>query len=233
MNGKIKYGKSTIQYSIVKSKRRKTSEIQVDEKGVELRIPTSKTNLEIKNIMEGKKQWIYKKQLEFKSEKKDQKRNIYKTFLPYFGTNYPLRIKLGQKENTVKFTSSKFIIGLTGKRPIKREVQKIYGKWLHSKATKYLGARTSKLGVKTDLKPSKITIKGLKGRWGSALNGVITLNSNLMKCPKDVIDYIIIHELCHLSIKDHSYKYWNLVRKHYPKYEEKVKELEILSRIIL
>ena len=233
MNGKIKYGKSTIQYSVVKSKRRKTSEIQVNEKGVELRIPISKTNLEIKNIMEGKKQWIYKKQLEFKSEKKDQKRNIYKTFLPYLGRNYPLKVKINQKRNTVKFTSLEFIINLTGKRPLKREIQSVYEKWLTVKATKYLEVRTEKLGVKTGLKPSKITIKGLKGRWGSALNGVIILNSSLMKCPKDVIDYIIIHELCHLRIKDHSYKYWNLVRKYYPKYQEKVKELEILSRVIL
>ena len=54
MKKQIRFGKSTIQYSIVKSKRRKTSEIQVDEKGVELRVPISKTNSQIKNIMEEK-----------------------------------------------------------------------------------------------------------------------------------------------------------------------------------
>jgi predicted metal-dependent hydrolase len=104
---------------------------------------------------------------------------------------------------------------------------------LNTKASKYLDTRTVKLGVKTGLKPSKIIIKILKGRWGSTLRGSITLNSNLMKCPKDTIDYIIIHELCHLKIQDHSHRYWDLVRKHYPKYEDKIKELEIISRIIL
>ena len=94
-------------------------------------------------------------------------------------------------------------------------------------------ARTSKLGIKIGLEPSKIIVKTLKGKWGNALGGVITLNTNLMKCPKDTIDYIIIHELCHLKIQDHSHRYWNLVQKHYPKYGEKIKELEILSRIII
>lgn len=229
----IKFGKSTIQYTVLKSKRRKTSEIQVNEKGVKLCVPVSKTNLQIKNILEGKKQWIYKKQLEFKSEKKDQKRNIYKTFIPYFGKNCLLKINLEQKKKSIKFTNSQFTINLIGKRLLKKEVKEIYDEWLTIKATKYLEARTIKLGTKIGLKSSKIIVKKLKGKWGSALRGSITLNSNLMKCSKDTIDYIIIHELCHLKINDHSYKYWNLVRKHYPKYEEKVKELEVLSRIVL
>ena len=116
---------------------------------------------------------------------------------------------------------------------LKKEVKEIYEEWLTLKAIKYLEARTIKLGIKIGIKPSKIIIKNLKGRWGSALRGTITLNTNLMKCPKDTIDYIIIHELCHLKIKDHSHRYWNLVRKNYPKYEEKVKELEILSRSVI
>ena len=101
----IKFGKSTIQYTVLKSKRKKTSEIQVNEKGVELHVPISKTKLQIKDIMERKKQWIYKKQLEFKSEKKDQKRNIYKNFIPYFGKNYILKINSEQKEKSIKFTN--------------------------------------------------------------------------------------------------------------------------------
>ena len=229
----IKFGKSTIQYTVLKSKRIKTSEIQVDGKGVELRVPISKTNLQIKNIVEGKKEWIFKKQLEFKGEKKDQKRNIYKNFIPYLGKNCLLKINLEQNKKSIKFTNSKFIIHLTGKRLLKKEIQKIYDEWITTKAEKYLEVRTAKLGIKIGLKPSKIIIKRLKGKWGSALRGTITLNSNLMKCSKDTIDYIIIHELCHLKIQDHSHRYWNLVRKHYPKYEMKVKELEILSRLVL
>ncbi len=235
MTNKIKFGSTVIPYTVFKTNRRKTSQIIVDKDNVVVRIPSSKTSDEIKFLVQGKARWIFEKQEEFKRQKSSIVKPTFSqdTTVPYLGKNCILKIKLDQKKNSVRFQNSKIIISLTSKRIIKKEIQQIYEKWLHIKAIRYLGARTAKLGVKTGLKPSKITIKGLKGRWGSALNGVIILNSSLMKCPKDVIDYIIIHELCHLRIKDHSYKYWNLVRKYYPKYQEKVKELEILSRVIL
>ena len=235
MKKQIKFGKSTIQYNLIKTKRSKTSQISVDKDNVIVRVPTDKPTSEIKDVLKEKSKWIFKKQLELKNEKSPIVKPTFSkdTTVPYLGKNCIIKISLDQKKKSVKYQNSKFIINLTGKRFLRREVQEAYEEWIHIKAEKYLEARTTKLGVKIGLNPSKIGVKGLKGRWGSALRGTITLNSNLMKCPKDVIDYIIIHELCHLKIKDHSHRYWNLVRKHYPKYEEKVKELEILSRIIL
>lgn len=126
----------------------------------------------------------------------------------------------------------KFIINLTG-RLTKAKVTTQYENWLKAKASQYLIARTRRLSDKTDTKPSRIIIKGLKDKWGSASKeGVIRLNYNLMKCSRDIIDYIIIHELCHLKIQDHSHRYWNLVRKHCPDYKNRVKELENMSRVI-
>ncbi|MBM3896857.1 MAG: M48 family metallopeptidase, partial [Thaumarchaeota archaeon] len=62
---KVRFGNSLIEYSVVKSKRRKTSEIIVDKNGVMVRAPSSKPNSEIKKIVKEKSRWIYKKQLQF------------------------------------------------------------------------------------------------------------------------------------------------------------------------
>jgi len=71
-------------------------------------------------------------------------------------------------------------------------------------------------------------------RWGSATkDGGINLNENLLKVPRDIIDYIIIHELCHLKIKNHSFRYWNLVRKFMPNYQNKISWLDANSKHIL
>jgi len=181
MKSKIRYGNSVIQYTVVKSKRRKTSEIRVDEKGVEIRTPFYKKDSDVQKIIYDQKNWIYKKQLLFKDRKKQRKR-LYKTKL--------------------------------------RDT--------------YLEKRTQTLASKIGLKPSKIIVKSLKNRWGSATEkGVVTLNSNLLKAPKDVIDYIIIHELCHLKIKNHSQRYWNLVRKFMPYYQAKITWLDANSKSIL
>src|SRR5687768_6256159 len=45
---------------------------------------------------------------------------------------------------------------------------------------------------------------------------------NLLKAPEDVVDYIVLHELCHLKIKEHSHHYWDLVRKFVPDYQDKI-----------
>lgn len=63
--------------------------------------------------------------------------------------------------------------------------------------------------------------KNLKGRWGSASNRIIRLNVNLLKLPLQIIDYVIIHELCHLRIQNHSFHFWNLLKKFLPKYDER------------
>jgi len=181
MKSKIRYGNSVIQYTVVKSKRRKTSEIRVDENGVEIRTPFYKKDSDVQQIIHDQKHWIYKKQLLFKDRKK-QRKKLYKTKL----------------QDT------------------------------------YLETRTQKLASKIGIMPSKIIVKPLKNRWGSATEkGVVTLNSNLLKAPKEVIDYIIIHELCHLKIKNHSSRYWNLVRKFMPNYQNKIDWLETNSKSIL
>jgi predicted metal-dependent hydrolase len=77
-------------------------------------------------------------------------------------------------------------------------------------------------------KVESIAIKHLKNRWGSMTKeGSINLNVNLLKSPEDVIDYIILHELCHFKIEAHSHHYWNHVRRYMPNYQEKVEWLKI------
>ena len=79
MKDKIRFGNSTIAYSIVKSKRRKTSQIIVDAKGVVVQTPFSKKDSEIKKMVEGKSEWIFKKRLEFRDKRKKKIKTKTKT----------------------------------------------------------------------------------------------------------------------------------------------------------
>jgi predicted metal-dependent hydrolase len=78
------------------------------------------------------------------------------------------------------------------------------------------------------VEPNRIVIKNLKSRWGSATKGnVINLNVNLLKTSEDVIDYIVLHELCHLKIEEHSYHFRNLIHRFMPDYKDKMNWLRI------
>ena len=167
----LRYGNNTIPYRIVRSKRRKTSEILVDESEIEVRTPAHKKDSEIQDILDDKKRWIFKKQLELKERIRHKQPEVLKS--------------------------------------------------------SYVEGRVRKLSTMIDVKPSKTVIKPLKSRWGSATEkGTINLNSSLLSAPKEVVDYVIVHELCHLKIRGHSRRYWELVGRHMPDYERHKKWLD-------
>ena len=230
----IQFGKSIIKYSIIKTKRVKTSQIVVDRDNVIVRTPLSKSKLEIENIVKNKAGWIYKKQFEFKKQKISIVKPTFSngSTLPYLGKNCILEVKINQNKTSIQFTDSKFTISLDSKRPLKKMVKTTYDNWLQKKSNNYLKQRTQKLAIKIGINPSQIVVKSLKERWGIAKEGGIILNQNMLKAPQNMIDYIIIHELCHLRINDHSAKYWKLVRNFVPNYEEKIKWFEVNNESI-
>ncbi len=60
-----------------------------------------------------------------------------------------------------------------------------------------------------------------------------SMNFNLMKSPEDIIDYVVIHEVCHLKIKGHSFHFWDYLKQFVPDYQQKIKWLERNSVNIL
>lgn len=176
---KIKYGTSVIEYSVIKSRRRKTSQIMVDGEEVIVRTPLNKDNSEIKKIIQNKASWIFRKQLEFK------------------------------KRMDVNFIPKKY-------------------------TKKFLLNQVNSYAAKVGITPSKVNIKKMRTRWGSASkNNVINLNEYLLKAPKGAIDYVILHEICHLKIRNHSHRFWELVQKFMPNYKENRKWLESNSTRIV
>lgn len=78
-----------------------------------------------------------------------------------------------------------------------------------------------------NIPPFTLKIRNMKTRWGVNNQGSksITLNSELLKKDIDLLDYVIIHELCHFYEANHSAKFWSHVEKYYPKYKEARKRL--------
>ena len=88
-------------------------------------------------------------------------------------------------------------------------------------ALKYLVFRGWELSQLTGLKPSDIKIQTARTRWGSCNSQkIINLNWKLIVFAYRLIDYVIIHELCHLRHLDHSDAFWNLVAQHCPNYQD-------------
>ncbi|UQB42671.1 M48 family metallopeptidase [Thiomicrospira microaerophila] len=90
--------------------------------------------------------------------------------------------------------------------------------WYQTQAKLYLPSRFDFWIQYTGLQPTSLQIKSYKSRWGSCDRlRRIQLNWKLIAMPQWVIDYVMVHELCHLAHMNHSPAFWRLVEQHYPK----------------
>jgi predicted metal-dependent hydrolase len=98
--------------------------------------------------------------------------------------------------------------------------EKIFNLWLKEKAIDYIPPKVKEFSEIHNFEYNSVRIKNLTSRWGSCTNKRnLTFNLKLMYFDTDVIDYVIIHELCHLKEMNHSSKFWKLVEEIMPDYK--------------
>jgi len=226
----IKYGRKTIKYSILYTDR-KTMEIAVHpDTSVFVKAPVdSDISLIGKKIFK-RARWILRQQAYFDQFNPRAPDRLYingETHL-YLGRQY--RLKLAQGElNTVKLSGG--YLHITFRYTSTPEIaKKLLRKWYLNKANVQFKESLDRCWVKfADLginKP-KLSIRIMRTRWGSLSdNGTVTLNTNLIRAPKECIDYVVIHELCHLKYRDHSPDFYKLLQLVIPDWENRKHKLE-------
>lgn len=110
---------------------------------------------------------------------------------------------------------------------IQNALKEAYLKALKIEARNYLPQRLDYLAQKHGFKYKNISLRNQKTRFGScSFKNDISLNINLMQYDFDIIDYVLIHELCHTKVKNHSSAFWQEVEKYCPDYRELRKKLK-------
>ena len=116
---------------------------------------------------------------------------------------------------------------------VQSEIRKTVSKILRKQAKAYLPRRIDFLAEKYGFSFEKLRFSHTGTRWGScSSSGTISLNIALMNLPHHLIDYVIIHELCHTRQMNHSSKFWQEVEKYCPDYKKYVQEIKQFSPTI-
>lgn len=185
-------------------------------RGVRITIPERVSFYEGEKLAHEKIKWI--------DEHVDKMRGYEKAYASYdenskFQTrNHQLELKASKKNRiSARVRNGLIMIKYPLGKDIKSfEIQKVIRKGIENayreEAKEYLPKRLNDLSDKFDLPFNELFIKNIKSRWGSCSGkNNINLSIHLMRLPDHLIDYVLLHELAHTKVKNHSKKYWNFL----------------------
>lgn len=223
----INYGSKSIKFHLDFSDR-KTLGIKVHpDNSVHVAAPFDSEMDKIEAKVKQKARWIIKQQNEFLSylPKLAERKFINGETHLYLGRQYLLEIN-PSKKNEVKISRNKLIVN----HIVKSKPESVLEKWYIEKAElhfKKLIHELLPLFNKYQVSTPTIQIKKMKKRWGScSANGNIILNLELIKASKGSIEYVIIHELCHLIHHNHTKAFYLLLDSIMPDWKKWKNKLE-------
>ena len=132
----------------------------------------------------------------------------------------PLRVKEQYINELVK-KKSKWIYEKIEENKRKTDIEEKIEQKDMERLSKIIQKNVKKYSIELGVVPKKVRIRDIKYAWGScSSNKNITINMRLAKKDEEIIEYVILHEMCHLIYMNHSKEFWKLIEKYMPKYKE-------------
>ena len=205
-------------YKLKYSKKAKYLRLQISRGNqLEVILPRGYQLKEAENFIKKKSDWIEKHLAAKKAEPE---------FL-YFGNEIKVKeyFQLFITKHKISFKDG--FLEIRSPEESNVPLNDLYNSWLKHNAKKYLLIRVDELAARLGFNVNRVSIRGQKTRWGSCSSGSnLSFNYRLLRFRKEVIDYVIIHELCHLKEMNHSPNFWSLVQFYCENYKQLRKELK-------
>lgn len=224
---------TNIKYILDKDKR-KNSYIQIKDGKVILKVPRSSSEIYIEQLLKEKLSWIEEKLEQYSKSSKNIK---YENgaIIPVLGKKYLLEIRYSDKIKKYKLKSleNKILLDFPMQYKNVSEVEstvyleKIFNNFYKNIAKEEVPTAMEYITHKVGLYPKDIYIKNLKATWGiCSSKKYISINQNLMMFSRKAIEYVCLHEVCHLKYMNHSKDFWNMVEYYMPDYKLAKRELK-------
>lgn len=227
MTEAIQFGSRTIDFRLEYSDRKSLGITVTPEMEVLVKAPIDTSIEKVKEKIRKKAPWIIKQQSFFLSfqPKTPQRKYISGETHLYLGRQYRLQIQIG-KEESVKLKGKFIEVSAKEKSRAKDLLNDWYFQHARAKFNLIAAPLIDKF-KKHKVEPSSIVLRDMPTRWGSCTpKGKIILNPDLIKAPKCCIEYVIIHELCHLIHHDHTQRFLDLQTKEMKDWEKWKMKLE-------
>jgi predicted metal-dependent hydrolase len=206
---------------IVRTDRIKSADIRVEEGAVSVVVPKQLSEDKITQLLKAKRKWIKEKiTLHQEANPVSTKQYVSGESFSYLGRNYRLKV-IDATFEPVKLIQGRLVISVPSGQEQAHMVRNALVRWYKHHAELKLNEKVKRLSVAVGVEPTGVGIKTFKSRWGScSAKGKIDINWKIIMAPNRIVDYVVVHELCHLIHYDHSPKFWREVDRVMPSYLE-------------
>lgn len=225
----IQYGTKQIAFSVAE-KKRKSIAIEVHpDTSVQIKAPFDCSIDDIKKTVSKRSRWIITQQKFFEQflPETPKREYVMGETHKYLGRNYMLKI-INAQENKVKIKGSYLVVFTT--KSTSEDVKHLMTEWYYKRASKIFEKvyeEAFRKFVQYKIQKPELQIKRMKKRWGSYTSSdKIIINPELIKASTACIEYVLIHELCHLIERNHSKKFYNVLEQIAPDWKHWKLKLE-------
>lgn len=225
-----------LQYSIVRKNRRKTASIEVSSNGrVTVKVPWFLSDDRVAQLVAGKSRWI-QKTLDRHTEMRErgkQKLISDEGEIVYLGAEYQLLLEDGLPATIELGKHSLRVRGPVAAEDTRdaRSLAFVLVGWYKARALEYTVERARYFSGILGVQFNGIKVRSMRSRWGSCTSrGNISFDWRLITVRPSVVDYVVVHELCHLVHPNHSREFWTLVESILPDYKARVKHLKEVEK---
>jgi len=234
----VQFGENKYNFTIERTQRKSVGIIVKPDGKIIVRAPINMEEKVIIQVVNKKRKWIADK---IKANKK-VKPPIPKEQEPVSGEKlrfknalYRLQVhKVDEKQTRLSRVCRTLHIYVNNKLDTDsrtKEIKEAVTEWYKERALHFLIQRVSRYTRYVKTQPKDISIRKIKLRWGSCTqDGKLLFNWRIIMAPVSAIDYVVIHELCHLDDPDHSASFWNAVESLQPTYRKWKEWLHINGR---
>ena len=229
MTGSLTWGTDTIRYEVRFLASRQTLAIEVHpDSRVLVRAPVDCPEALIAERVQKRAAWISRQLAEFQRYRPRTPARQYvngESHL-YLGRQYRLKLISGEAAS-VKLTRGRLLVTLPGE-PEPERVKALLHRWYLDRAravfTEVLDASLPRF---KGVEHPRLIVRAMQSRWGSLSRaGSMTLNVNLVRAPRPCIEYVVTHELCHTTHRDHDARFFKLLGQVMPDWEKRKQRLE-------
>lgn len=204
---------------VIRTSRRKSADVRVEDGAVSIVVPNELDQGRIQQILKDKRRWIKDKIYLHRDVMIDSRKDfISGESFSYLGRNYRLKVNRGHFK-PVKLIQGRLVVTVPNGKEQSHMIRNALVRWYKHLAEQKLQDKAKRYAAIVGVEPAGVGIKTFKSRWGScSAKGKIDFNWKIIMAPNRMVDYVVVHELCHLKHHDHSPKFWKEVERVLPDY---------------